>query len=141
MYYNLTDAQYLEHNHTRHHRTTAMFTPTQPRIHIIYYNLLHVLANIPRLFHYYSDTTSYAAKYSLPKLYLWTKLKPALHHDTNLHIATSTATHSILLINLTIYTNRRHSIIAILTPTQTHFQANTTDTRSLSNSQYYTHIL
>ena len=72
---------------------------------------------------------------------MWTKLTQALHHDTNPHIATSTATHSTLLVDLNMYTNRHHSIIAILTPTQPRIQANTTDTRRLSNSQYYTHIL
>ena len=72
---------------------------------------------------------------------MWPKLTPALHHDTNPHIATSDATHSTLLVDLTIYNTRRHSIISILTPTQPHIQANTTDIRRLSTSQYYTHIL
>ena len=70
-----------------------------------------------------------------------TKLTPSLHHDTNTYIVTSNATHSTLLVDRTIYTTRHHSIIAILTQTQPRFQANTTDTRRLSNSQYYTHIL
>ena len=72
---------------------------------------------------------------------MWTKLTPALHHDTNPPIVTSTATHSTILVDLTHYTTRHYSIIAILTPTQPRIQANTTDTRRLSNSQYYTHIL
>ena len=72
---------------------------------------------------------------------MWTKLTPALHHDTDPHIVTSNATYSTLLVDLTIYTTRHHSIIVILTSTQPRIQANTTDTRRLSNSQYYTHIL
>ena len=72
---------------------------------------------------------------------MWTKLTQALHHDTNPHIVTSTATHSTLLVDLIIYTTRHHSIIAILTPTQPRIPSNTTDTRRLSTSTYYTHIL
>ena len=106
---------------------------------IVFYYLESIYSTIDK--HHIKLLISYGAKYSLPKLSMWTKLTPALHHDTNPHIATSNATHSTLLVDLTIYTTRHYSIIAILIPTQPRIPSHTTDTRRLYTSQYYTHIL